>query len=205
VYHAWKANGEDQSWSYDNFLNQRALKSADSVRTQLVRGVSGLEAQIRAPAAAVQACCALLVPCTLGSGCHRCPASHQHPHYPCQHNGTCLRLYGGSTHHALGTWELTAATLCVSPSPSRPPAHQVRICQRLNVALVSTPFQDKEYYINIRKAITAGYFMQVGRRGCGMSWCCKQMYTCTGTTPCMGCRHPMGWEEAVLHSERRGV
>jgi hypothetical protein len=24
-------------WSYDNFLNQRSLKSADNVRTQLVR------------------------------------------------------------------------------------------------------------------------------------------------------------------------
>jgi hypothetical protein len=23
VYHAWKANGEDSQWSYDNFLNQR--------------------------------------------------------------------------------------------------------------------------------------------------------------------------------------
>ena len=26
---------------------------------------------------------------------------------------------------------------------------------------MSTPFSDKDYYINIRKAITAGYFMQV--------------------------------------------
>eukprot|EP00775_Hariotina_reticulata_P007952 gene7952-8150_t len=72
VYHAWKANGEKQEWSYDNFLNNRSLKAADSVRTQLSR-----------------------------------------------------------------------------------------ICQRLNVRLVSTPFEDKNYYINIRKAITAGYFMQV--------------------------------------------
>lgn len=36
-----------------------------------------------------------------------------------------------------------------------------RICQRLNVRMVSTPFEDKNYYTNIRKAITAGYFMQV--------------------------------------------
>jgi pre-mRNA-splicing factor ATP-dependent RNA helicase DHX15/PRP43 len=36
-----------------------------------------------------------------------------------------------------------------------------RICQRLNVRMVSTPFEDKSYYVNIRKAITAGYFMQV--------------------------------------------
>eukprot|EP00882_Tetradesmus_deserticola_P033921 GHRQ01038793.1.p1 GENE.GHRQ01038793.1~~GHRQ01038793.1.p1 ORF type:complete len:249 (+),score=87.18 GHRQ01038793.1:1152-1898(+) len=74
VYHAWKANGEDGSWAYDNFLNQRSLKSADSVRGQLAR-----------------------------------------------------------------------------------------ICQRLNVRMVSTPFEDKSYYVNIRKAITAGYFMQVRR------------------------------------------
>ena len=39
---------------------------------------------------------------------------------------------------------------------------QVRICQRLGVNLMSTPFSDKNYYVNIRKAITAGYFMQVG-------------------------------------------
>lgn len=73
AYHAWKANGEDSQWSYDNFLNQRSLKAADSVRTQLAR-----------------------------------------------------------------------------------------ICQRLNVKMVSTPFEDKNYYVNIRKALTAGYFMQVG-------------------------------------------
>lgn len=72
VYHAWKSNGEDSQWAYDNFLNQRSLKAADSVRTQLAR-----------------------------------------------------------------------------------------ICTRLNVPLVSTPFEDKSYYINIRKATTAGYFMQV--------------------------------------------
>ncbi|WIA09143.1 hypothetical protein OEZ85_008554 [Tetradesmus obliquus] len=72
VYHAWKANGEDGQWAYDNFLNQRSLKAADSVRNQLAR-----------------------------------------------------------------------------------------ICTRLNVRMVSTPFEDKAYYTNIRKAITAGYFMQV--------------------------------------------
>ena len=41
VYHAWKSKQEDQSWAYDNFLNQRSLKSADSVRTQLVSGWVG--------------------------------------------------------------------------------------------------------------------------------------------------------------------
>ncbi len=37
VYHAFKSHNEDPKWCYDNFLNSRALKSADSVRTQLVR------------------------------------------------------------------------------------------------------------------------------------------------------------------------
>lgn len=36
VYHAYKSHHEDPNWCYDNFLNTRALKSADSVRTQLV-------------------------------------------------------------------------------------------------------------------------------------------------------------------------
>lgn len=78
-----------------------------------------------------------------------------------------------STHHH-------ASSVALPPPPhphSHPPhthiLHQVRICQRLNVALVSTPFQDKEYYVNIRKAITAGYFMQV--RACG-----EGLVTCSG-------------------------
>ena len=38
VYHAYKQNNESNEWCYDNFLNHRSLKAADSVRTQLVRG-----------------------------------------------------------------------------------------------------------------------------------------------------------------------
>jgi len=38
---------------------------------------------------------------------------------------------------------------------------QVRICTRLGVQLVSTDFNNKDYYANIRKAMVAGYFMQV--------------------------------------------
>lgn len=38
---------------------------------------------------------------------------------------------------------------------------QVRICTRMGVQLVSTDFDSKEYYTNIRKAMVAGYFMQV--------------------------------------------
>jgi pre-mRNA-splicing factor ATP-dependent RNA helicase DHX15/PRP43 len=37
----------------------------------------------------------------------------------------------------------------------------VRIMQRFNLPMVSTDFTSKEYYPNIRKAICAGFFMQV--------------------------------------------
>ena len=36
-----------------------------------------------------------------------------------------------------------------------------RIMKRFNLALVSTDFNSKDYYVNIRKALVAGYFMQV--------------------------------------------
>ncbi|GJX64184.1 probable pre-mRNA-splicing factor ATP-dependent RNA helicase DEAH2 isoform X1 [Tanacetum coccineum] len=72
VYHAYKQNNEDPSWCYENFLNHRALKSADNVRQQLAR-----------------------------------------------------------------------------------------IMARFNLKLVSTDFNSRDYYINIRKAMLAGYFMQV--------------------------------------------
>lgn len=37
-----------------------------------------------------------------------------------------------------------------------------RICTRMGIQLVSTDFNSKEYYSNIRKALVSGYFMQVG-------------------------------------------
>ena len=37
VYHAFKQNGEDSQWCYNNYLNHRAMKSADNVRSQLLR------------------------------------------------------------------------------------------------------------------------------------------------------------------------
>jgi len=37
VYHAYKQNNEDNQWCYDHFINSRAMKSAESVRTQLTR------------------------------------------------------------------------------------------------------------------------------------------------------------------------
>jgi len=36
-----------------------------------------------------------------------------------------------------------------------------RVMERVGVKLVSTDFKDKNYYLNIRKAILAGFFMQV--------------------------------------------
>ncbi|WCJ22352.1 RNA helicase family protein [Euphorbia peplus] len=73
VYHAYKQNGEeDPSWCYENFVNQRALRSADNVRQQLVR-----------------------------------------------------------------------------------------IMTRFNLKLCSTDFNSRDYYVNIRKAMLAGFFMQV--------------------------------------------
>ncbi|KAI9009169.1 P-loop containing nucleoside triphosphate hydrolase protein [Hyaloraphidium curvatum] len=73
VFHAFKSNGDEQKWCYDNFLNFRSLKSADNVRTQL-QG----------------------------------------------------------------------------------------IMERMGLQLISSDFNDqKNYYTNIRKALTAGFFMQV--------------------------------------------
>ncbi|CAN4112713.1 unnamed protein product [Withania somnifera] len=72
VYHAYKQNQEDPQWCYENFINQRALKSANNVRQQL---------------------------------------SH--------------------------------------------------IMTRFNLKLCRTNFNSRDYYVNIRKATLAGYFMQV--------------------------------------------
>lgn len=72
VYHAFKQNGDDSQWCYDNFVNMRALKSADNVRTQLVR-----------------------------------------------------------------------------------------IMTRFGLEMTSTDFSSRDYYVNIRKCLLAGYFMQV--------------------------------------------
>ncbi len=41
----------------------------------------------------------------------------------------------------------------------------MRICTRLGVRMMSTNFEDRNYYVNIRKAILSGYFMQVGGAG----------------------------------------
>ena len=72
VYHAFKQSGENQDWCWNNFLNYRNLKAADSVRTQLQR-----------------------------------------------------------------------------------------ILEKLQVPMKKTDFNSRHYYTNIRKALTAGFFMQV--------------------------------------------
>lgn len=72
VYHAFKQNHEETQWCYDNFLNNRSLKSADNVRQQLAR-----------------------------------------------------------------------------------------IMDRFNLKRTSTEFNSREYYINIRKSLVTGFFMQI--------------------------------------------
>jgi pre-mRNA-splicing factor ATP-dependent RNA helicase DHX15/PRP43 len=49
AYHAFKQNGEDYDWCYQNFLNFRTLSSADNVRTQLARIMSRLNLPLVSP------------------------------------------------------------------------------------------------------------------------------------------------------------
>ena len=46
AYYAWKSNGEDKKWTYDNFLNARSLQSGDSVRQQLARLMARYQLQL---------------------------------------------------------------------------------------------------------------------------------------------------------------
>ncbi|KAF2401518.1 putative pre-mRNA splicing factor RNA helicase [Trichodelitschia bisporula] len=39
-----------------------------------------------------------------------------------------------------------------------------RIMERQNIELVSTPFEDKQYWSNIQRALVSGFFMQVAKR-----------------------------------------
>lgn len=39
-----------------------------------------------------------------------------------------------------------------------------RIMEREELELMSTPFEDKKYYENIRRALVAGFFMQVAKK-----------------------------------------
>lgn len=49
VYHAYKQAGEDAQWCYDHFINSRAIKSAESVRSQLVRKSTWRDSSTRQP------------------------------------------------------------------------------------------------------------------------------------------------------------
>merc|ERR1712050_732668 len=49
VYHAWKNNQEASAWCYDNFVNHRSMKSADSVRAQLMRIMNRFGLELKSP------------------------------------------------------------------------------------------------------------------------------------------------------------
>lgn len=40
----------------------------------------------------------------------------------------------------------------------------LRIMERNDLDLISTPFEDRSYYTNIRRALVSGFFMQVAKR-----------------------------------------
>ena len=42
-----------------------------------------------------------------------------------------------------------------------------RVMERNDLLMVSTPFEDPKYYINIRRALTCGFFMQVAKKAQG--------------------------------------
>ncbi|KAH7518777.1 hypothetical protein FEM48_Zijuj09G0207000 [Ziziphus jujuba var. spinosa] len=46
VYHAYKNNDEDSSWCYQNFVNHRVMKAADSIRQQLVRTMARVQLRL---------------------------------------------------------------------------------------------------------------------------------------------------------------
>ena len=47
TYHAYKNNQESAAWCYDNFLNHRSMKSADSVRAQLLRVMTRQQLELK--------------------------------------------------------------------------------------------------------------------------------------------------------------
>ncbi len=67
---------------------------------------------------------------------------------------------------------------------------QVRIATRLGTKLISSDFNSRDYYTNIRKAITAGYFMQACLllQFCGSSCSCPfpvhRRRPCTAVCAC---------------------
>ena len=57
----------------------------------------------------------------------------------------------------------------------------VRIMDRFNLARRSTDFNSKDYYINIRKALVAGFFMQVLYSNCLCFFCTEKTGFCSKT------------------------
>ncbi|TMW64485.1 hypothetical protein Poli38472_011365 [Pythium oligandrum] len=43
VFHAYKLNGQDSNWCYQNYLNHRSLMAASNVRDQLIRNMKRLD------------------------------------------------------------------------------------------------------------------------------------------------------------------
>lgn len=132
VYHAYKQHAGDGDWCYQNFLNSRALKSADNVRGQLVRACMG-----------PGACAAR------AGGRSWAPVRWA--------KGLSLPCRPVPPFRVLVPRTLMPHALLNTPKP----LPQLRICQRLGVSMVSTDFNSREYYPNIRKALLSGYFMQV--------------------------------------------
>ncbi|KAF9886389.1 DEAH-box ATP-dependent RNA helicase prp43 [Aspergillus nanangensis] len=75
-----------------------------------------------------------------------------------------------------------------------------RIMEREELDMISTPFEDKKYYENIRRALCAGFFMQIAKKESQG----KNMYTTIKDNQSV-LLHPstvLGWEaEWVLYNE----
>ncbi|OLL25801.1 putative pre-mRNA-splicing factor ATP-dependent RNA helicase prp43 [Neolecta irregularis DAH-3] len=80
-----------------------------------------------------------------------------------------------------------------------------RVMERNNIDLVSTPFEDKQYYNNIRRALVTGYFMQVAKKiGTGTSYSTIKDNQLVLLHPSTGISHTPEWtiyNEFVLTSK----
>lgn len=68
-----------------------------------------------------------------------------------------------------------------------------RIMDRFNLPRRSTEFTSRDYYINIRRALCTGFFMQVSTRTAiqrQLSWCFYRMQSCLWMT-CTGIHLPV--------------
>ncbi|PZC73126.1 hypothetical protein B5X24_HaOG209984 [Helicoverpa armigera] len=153
VYHAFKQNMEDPHWCYDNFINYRSLKSGDNVRQQLSRIMDRFnlkrtiqqcfvrpnEARKAADEAKMRFAHIDGDHLTLLNVYHAFKQNMEDPHW-CYDNFINYRSLksGDNVRQQLS-----------------------RIMDRFNLKRTSTEFTSKDYYINIRKALVNGFFMQV--------------------------------------------